>query len=80
MGGVWEGTSRTYLLGGQLLHSGQDLCQHQPSLLQNTGLLQQEVLRDWDLQLCLQSNTGKGGSGIKSWATGLIHYHCQLLT
>lgn len=70
MRGIWEDVSLTYRLGGHWSHSGQDLCQHQPSLLQNGGLLQQEVFGDWNLQVCLWGNMGKGGQDSRSKPSG----------
>lgn len=70
MRGIWEGVSLTYPLRGHRLHSGQDLCQHQPSLLQNGGLLQQKVFGDWNLQVCLWGNMGKEGQDSKSRPSG----------
>ena len=68
----------TYFLGEHRLQAGQDLCQHLLSLLQDAGLLQQEVFGNWNLQVCLWGDVGEGG--IKLQTIWPIHYHFQLHT
>lgn len=79
MRGIWEGVSLIYLPGGHWLHSRQDLCQHQLPLLQNAGLLQQEVSGDWNLQVCLWGDSG--GRRVRNQNPGHLadRSHFQLL-